>query len=145
MVIPVIIVSGGTVQFGAVYFLEHIFYPLSVFLTPSLSLYQLRDVQLNPVLQADLTVLSMPCTQRRHMGPSMSLLTLNIDKYFFKPLQQKMNNGGAESAVVGSRIQRKPFRRFDDAVDLTTLMVHFLCGCVYRNMRAKRCFIQYRE
>eukprot|EP01033_Poteriospumella_lacustris_P016443 gene16443-11757_t len=89
--IPVVVVSGGTAQFGAVYSLEHDFYPVPVLLTPPMSLYQLH--QMYPVLEGIIEyVKTIPDLQCRPPSvstatPPPSLLALDTDKYFFKPLQ----------------------------------------------------------
>lgn len=71
------------------YFLERDFYPVPVLLTPPMSLYQLH--QMYPVLESIVTQMkSIPRLQGR--APSLCpaappLLSLDTDKYFFKPLQ----------------------------------------------------------
>eukprot|EP01040_Poterioochromonas_malhamensis_P022688 gene22688-27646_t len=89
--IPFVVVSGGTAQFGAVYSLEHDFYPVPVLLTPPMSLYQLH--QMYPVFEGIIEyVKTIPDLQCRPPSvstatPPPSLLALDTHKYFFKPLQ----------------------------------------------------------
>jgi hypothetical protein len=91
--IPFIIVAGGEVQFGAVYSLEHEFYPVPILITPPMSLYHLGAVY--PVLEGLVDYVDnylMKLNVRvRVLTAKKSLLYLNPRHYFLKPLQLFFN------------------------------------------------------
>lgn len=91
--IPFIVVAGGEVQFGAVYSLEHEFYPVPVLMTPPMSLYHLGAVY--PVLEGlvdyvDNYLMRLP-DKGRMLRQNDGLLRLYPRHYFLKPLQLFFN------------------------------------------------------
>lgn len=92
--IPFVVVAGGEVQFGAVYSLEHEFYPVPILMTPPLSLNFLDAVY--SVLEGlvdyvDNHLMSLPVERLMCNVKPPSLLRLNRSRYFLKPLQLFIN------------------------------------------------------
>jgi hypothetical protein len=88
-VIPFVVLSGGLVQFGAVYSLASEFYPVPVLLTEPMPVYPKTELYLvlEGLAKYILTqMLTWPPDRRVSPSPN-HLLRLRTAGYFFKPLQ----------------------------------------------------------